>query len=417
MKILIVNYTDIYGGAGRAAYRLHQSLLGAGIDSQMLVMDKKSDDYTVLAPESNLEKLFAFFKPRIEQVLIRHKYKNKSQALFTSANISSKNIVKKINSINPDIVHLHWINGAMLKIEDISKIKAPIVWSLHDMWAFTGGCHYTNGCENYLKDCGNCPILSSNNLKDLSNKVFKRKQRIYKQKDVTIIGLSKWLSKTADDSPLLKDKKHVNLPNPLNTEIYKQFDKKLSRQLWNLPNDKKLILFGAMSATSDPRKGFEELNLALKGLLDSDDVELVIVGSSKPENAPFLNFKTHYLGILSDDVSLATLYSSVDVTVVPSKQENLSNVIMESLSCSTPVVAFDIGGNDDMIEHKKIGYLAKPFDSYDLANGIEWVLNNEDYDTIRKNAREKVLKEFDSEVVVKKYIRLYEQVMSENSNG
>ncbi|MBK2295525.1 glycosyltransferase family 4 protein [Francisella philomiragia] len=416
MKILIVNYTDIYGGAGRAAYRLHQSLLGAGIDSQMLVMDKKSDDYTVLAPESNLEKLFAFLKPRIEQVLIRHKYKNKSQALFSSANISSKNIVKKINSINPDIVHLHWINGAMLKIEDISKIKAPIVWSLHDNWAFTGGCHVMWSCQRYKNSCGSCPILSSNNTKDLSNKVFKRKQKAYQQKNMTIVGLSKWLSKTASDSPLLEDKNHINLPNPINTEVYRQFDKKLSRQLWNLPNDKKLILFGAMSATSDINKGFIHLSEAISRL-NIKDVELVVFGSSKPKNSPQFDFKTHYVGVLNDDVSLATLYNAVDVTLVPSIQEAFGQVACESISCATPVVCFATTGLIDIIDHKKNGYLAKPFDSYDLANGIEWVLNNEDCDTIRKNAREKVLKEFDSEVVVKKYIRLYEQVMSENSNG
>ncbi|WP_150466453.1 glycosyltransferase family 4 protein [Francisella sp. SYW-9] len=414
MKILIVNYTDIYGGAGKAAYRLHQSLLDIGIDSQMLVMNKRGDDYTVLAPESNLEKLSAFFKPRVEQALIKKRYKNKLKEVFSSANISSKNLVKKINSINPDIVHLHWINGAMLKVEDIAKIKASIVWSLHDMWAFTGGCHYTNGCENYIKGCGNCPILSSDNRKDLSNKTFKRKQRVYQHKSMTIIGLSQWLNKTASESPLLKEQEHKNLPNPINTQSYKQFDKYISRQLWNLPSNKKLILFGAMSATSDPRKGFEELNLALKEMLEtSNNIELVIVGSSKPKNPPQFNFKTHYLGILSDDVSLATLYSAVDVAVVPSKQENLSNMIMENLSCGTPIVAFDIGGNSDMIEHKSNGYLAKAFDSHDLANGIEWVLNNEGYDNLCKNARAKVLNEFDNRIVVKKYIRLYQEVLSD----
>ncbi|AJI53807.1 glycosyltransferase family 4 protein [Francisella philomiragia] len=411
MKILIINYTDIYGGAGKAAYRLHQSLLKADIDSQMLVMDKKSDDYTVLAPESKFEKIAAFLKPKVEQILVKLKYKNKTKSLFSPANMISKSLVKKINHIAPDIVHLHWINEAMLKIEDITKIKAPIVWSLHDMWAFTGGCHYTNECVNYLKGCGKCPVLSSSNRKDLSCKVFKRKQKIYQQKYMTIVGLSKWLSKTASDSSLLKHKKHVNLPNPINTEVYSQFDKKFSRQLLNLPNDKKLILFGAMSATSDPRKGYQELSSALSEMSGLNNVELVIVGSSRPKNPPQLNFKTHYLGILNDDVSLSTLYSAVDVSVVPSKQENLSNVVMENLSCGTPVVAFDIGGNSDMVEHKENGYLAKPLDSQDLASGIKWVLNNKDYEDLCKNAREKVLKEFDSKIVTEKYINLYKEVL------
>ncbi|WP_150464415.1 glycosyltransferase family 4 protein [Francisella sp. XLW-1] len=415
MKILIVNYTDIYGGAGRAAYRLHQSLLNAGIDSQMLVMDKKSDDYIVLAPESKFEKIAAFLKPRVEQIFVKLKYKNKKKSLFSPANIISKSLVKKINHIAPDIVHLHWINEAMLKIEDMSKIKAPIVWSLHDNWAFTGGCHVMWNCQKYKNSCGSCPILSSKNTKDLSNKVFKRKQKAYQQKKMIIVGLSKWLSKTASDSPLLKDKNHINLPNPINTEVYSQFDKKFSRQLWNLPSNKKLILFGAMRATSDMNKGFIYL-LEAVSRLNIKNVELIVFGSSKPKNPPQFDFKTHYVGVLNDDVSLATLYNAADVTLVPSIQEAFGQVACESISCATPVVCFATTGLIDIIDHKKNGYLAKPFDSQDLASGIEWVLNNENYNDLCKNAREKVLKEFDSEVVARKYIRLYEQIISEKPN-
>jgi glycosyltransferase involved in cell wall biosynthesis len=117
------------------------------------------------------------------------------------------------------------------------------------------------------------------------------------------------------------------------------------------------------------------------------------------------------MGHLHDDISLTTLYSAADVMIVPSLQENLSNAIMESLACATPVVGFDVGGNSDMIVHQKNGYLAKPFDTEDLANGIEWVLNNEDYEELCQNAREKVLKEFDSVVVAKKYIELYSEIL------
>ena len=120
------------------------------------------------------------------------------------------------------------------------------------------------------------------------------------------------------------------------------------------------------------------------------DIELIIFGSSRPEKANGFVQKTHYLGYLHDDVSLATLYNAADVTVVPSLQENLSNAIMESIACGTPVVAFNVGGNSDMIEHLKNGYLAKPFDSDDLSEGIKWILNNKDYEQIRSSARVKV---------------------------
>ncbi len=163
--------------------------------------------------------------------------------------------------------------------------------------------------------------------------------------------------------------------------------------------------------TNNPRKGFTELSNAMDKLT-SKDIEFVVFGSSKPQNAPDLGFKTHYLGSLHDDVSLVTLYSAVDVMIVPSLQENLSNAIMESLSCGTPVVAFDIGGNSDMIEHQNTGYLAKPFDATDLKDGIEWVLNSSNYDELCVNAREKVLKEFDSVVVAKRYMELYSEVLA-----
>ncbi len=185
------------------------------------------------------------------------------------------------------------------------------------------------------------------------------------------------------------------------------------RELWSLPKDKKLILFGAVAATSDINKGFKELSKALQKLRGTD-IEFVVFGSSKPERAPEFKFKAHYVGRLQDDISLVTLYSACNVMVVPSLQENLPNTIMESLSCVTPVVAFDVGGNSDMIEHKLNGYLAKPFDTDDLARGIEWILNNENYDKLCQNAREKVLKEFDSKVVAKKYIELYEKILNQS---
>jgi len=411
MKVLIVNTSDIQGGAARAAYRLHKALLNEGIDSQMLVQKKSSDDYTVIGPISKIEKTFSFLRPQLDQLPVKF-YKNRTKTLFSPSWIGNKKIIQKINEIDPDIVHLHWICGGMIKIEDLLKIKKPIVWSLHDNWAFTGGCHIKWDCEKYKNECGACPRLGSNKIKDLSKWVWDRKYKTFnKINNLTIIGLSKWVTECSKNSTLLKDKKHITLPNPIDTTVFKPFDKDKARELWNLPKNKKLILFGAMSATSDVNKGFKQLIEVLQKLNKTNEIEFVVFGSSKPKNAPEFGFKAHYVGKLEDDVSLVTLYNAVDVMVVPSLQENLSNTIMESLSCATPVVAFNIGGNSDMIEHKKNGYLAKPFNTTDLKDGIEWVLNANNYDELCKNAREKVVKEFDSKVVAKKYIELYEKLL------
>jgi len=413
MKILIVNTHDIHGGAARAAYRLHKSLLTSGVNSQMLVQNKKSDDYTVLTTAKNkFQKGLNLLRPTIDQLPVKL-YKNRTKTPFSPSWVPFSRVVDKINEINPDIVHLHWICGGFVRIEDIAKIKAPIIWSLHDMWAFTGGCHYDGECGGYEKECGKCKVLKSEKQNDLSKKVFLRKKKAFSKKDMTIVGLSRWLSECAKKSALLEHKNHVNLPNPIDTSIFKPFEKQKARDLWNLPQDKKLILFGAMSATSDVRKGFKELTMALQNIKKNKDIELIVFGSNKPQNAPDFGFKTHYFGQLFDDVSLVALYSAVDVMVVPSLQENLSNAIMESLACGTPAVAFNVGGNSDLIDHQINGYLAKPYDTSDLAKGIEWVLNNPNYEKLCENAGKKVLKEFDSVVVAKKYIELYREVLND----
>jgi glycosyltransferase involved in cell wall biosynthesis len=403
----MVNAYDTVGGASRSAYRLHQSLLAEGIDSQILVQNKKSSASTIVSTKSKIRKIMINpFRPALDHILMKL-YGIKT--LFSSSYLPFSEIVKKINQINPDIVHLHWITGGVMTIEDIAKINAPIIWSLHDMWAFTDGYHYDTDfdiCKKYYID-------KPKNF--LSGRVFYRKKKAYSKIDnMTIVGLSRWIHDCAKNSILLKEKRHVNLPNPINTRIFQPFNKIESRNIWNFPQDKKLILFGAIGATGDLRKGFLELNKALLRMTISN-VEFVMCGSNNLQDLSDFKFKTHYLGELNDDVCLAKLYSAVDVTIVPSLQENLSNVIMESLACSTPVVGFDIGGNGDMIDHQKNGYLAKPFDIIDLKNGIEWILNNDDFDELCKNAREKILSTFDDTVVVKKYIDLYRGILDDQN--
>jgi len=412
MKILHVNTSDTHGGAARAAYRLHQALLNGNIDSKMLVQKKTSDDHTVIAPTSKFEKGINLLRPTLDNLPLQ-RYKHRSQSLFSPAWLPFSQVPKKIARINPDIVHLHWIAGTMMSVKDLTKIDKPIVWSLHDMWAFTGGEHIDEGQQHYLDRCGNSKVLKSNKDKDLSRKGWQRKRKVYTQiQDMTIVGLSDWMHQAAKSSSLLEDKNHIHLPNPIDTTAFAPFDKVEARRLFNLPIDKKLILFGAMNATSDPNKGFQHIFSALQAS-SLENTELVIFGSRQPTIPLSFKQPVHYLGQLHDNVSLRVLYNAADVMVVPSLQENLSNTIMESLACGTPVAAFDIGGNSDMIEHRNNGYLAQPFDTDDLAKGIEWVLNAPNYQQLCDNARDKVLTHFDSHLVAKQYIALYKEILAQ----
>lgn len=412
MKILIINTHDISGGAARASYRLHQALLESGVESRMLVHSKKSVDESVMIRNSTTlaEKAIDIVRPQLD-ALPNRIYINKTKTLFSPAWVPFSSVIKSIDTYDPDIVHLHWICGGMMPIEDICKIKKPIVWSLHDMWAFTGGCHYDEECGKFVSICGSCPVLGSKREYDLSRWIFLRKQNAFSDRDnVTIIGLSRWLADCAKKSTLFANKRVVNLPNPIDTNFFSSIEKSKARMALNLPLGKKLILYGAMSATSDPRKGYIELIKAL-GMMPKDcETELLVFGSNESDNSFDFEFKVHYLGNIDEEL-LPSLYSAADVMVVPSLQENLSNAIMESLACGTPVIAFAIGGNGDLIDHKQNGYLAEPFCPVDLAAGITWVLDSTDAGLLAQNARKKVMSCFDSRVVAKKYIELYQNII------
>lgn len=411
MKVLLVNSDDNKGGAAIAALRLHKSLLNQDINSQMIVQGKHTDLSTIIGPANNLKKLINLTRSSLDQLFISS-YKNKSKTLFSPAKLPFSNIVSKINKINPDIVHLHWINGGMMRIEELSKIKAPIVWSLHDMWPFTGGCHYNEDCNNFKLNCGNCKILGSGMKKDLSSVVFKRKYKTLKKIDnLTIVGLSNWISEQARASSLFKNYNVVNIPNLIDINTYYPLNTEFSKEALNLPVNKKIVMFGAMSATSDPRKGFEYIEKAIRLIYD-EKTDFAIFGSTEKKFKKLNeSINIHSLGNLQDDLSLKIAYNAADVIIVPSIQENFSNVILESLSCGTPVVAFNIGGNPDMITHKKNGYLVKPYDHFDLAQGVKWVLANSSNNQLQKQARKKVKNEFSNFKVTKRYVSLYESIL------
>ncbi|MFH1728847.1 MAG: glycosyltransferase family 4 protein [Pseudomonadota bacterium] len=410
MKVLIVNSNDIKGGAAKAAYRLNKGLQKIGVSSQMLVQEKTSSDSSVLTSESKCYKIIPNTRPRFNQLPV-HFYKNRLTLPFSPAWLPFSNIVNKIHEIKPDIVHLHFITNGMIHLKDLLKIKCPIVWSLHDMWAFTGGCHYDNYCNKFQSQCFDCPILNSNKKNDLSKRIFKQKNKIYNKLDnITIVGLSKWMADCASKSVLLGRKDIKNIPNPIDTDLYQPIEKKIARKILNLPLDKKFVLFGA-DCINDYLKGFDFLRKALE-CIDQDNIELLILGSVEKTTSSLFRFPAHFIGKLNDEISMKILYNAADVTVLPSLQENLSNVVIESLSCGTPVVAFNIGGNGDMIEHKKNGYLANMSSSDDdLLKGINWILKNPDYDSLKHNARMKVLNEFEMIKVAQCYKNLYETIL------
>lgn len=414
MKPLILNTSDIEGGAARAAYRLHKGLRSIGLDSQMLVQTKSSDDHTVVGPQTKIQKVFGMIRPTLDSLFVQL-YPKRDNVLFSPAVLANNNLVTKVKRLDSDVINLHWIAKGMLNPKTLKHFNKPLVWTLHDMWPFTGGCHYDSGCGRYQEACGKCPILKTSKNIDMSHWIWKRKEKAWKELDIVIVTPSHWLADCAKNSSLFHDFRIEVIPNGLDLNRFKPFDKHTAREILLLPQDKKLILFGAVNSTSDKRKGFQHLQLAMKNIYMNgwgNDFEVVVFGSSEPINSLELGLKIHYLGHLPGDIALSLLYAAADVMVVPSTQENLANTVMESLSCGTPCVAFNIGGMPDMIEHKHTGYLASPFNTEDLAKGIIWVLEDDErWKVLSLQARRKVEKEFDIQTVAKKYADLFEEIV------
>jgi glycosyltransferase involved in cell wall biosynthesis len=411
MKILTVNSSDLDGGAARAAYRLHQGLLRIGLDSRMLVQSRTSDDHRVQGPNSAVEKAMSRIRPSLDLYPVK-RYPNYGRKMFSPAWLPFGGLVDRINASDADVVHLHWITAGMFRLEELDRINKPMVWSLHDMWAYTGGCHYDEECGRWRSTCGSCPVLGSTKENDLSRKVFQRKLKTYARLKgrLTIVGLSAWMAECAQEATLTKHLSVVQLPNPIDTTVFKPVDRRLAKEILGLPTDKPLVLFGAVNATADPRKGFVHLSDALRSL-PSGSVELAVFGASRPQQVPDLGHPIHYLGRLHDDAALCLLYNAADVTVVPSLQENLSNTIVESLACGTPVVAFGIGGNKDMVDHGVNGALAPAFDASALADGIGWVIDSSRADEVRTNARRIALERFELVRASERYRELYRVVI------
>lgn len=413
MKILLLNTSDADGGAARASYRLHTGLKVAGIDSQMLVQYKKSSDPSVIGPQWMKGEAMHKLRCLLDALPLRV-YPPSPDGLFSPAWLPS-NIARKIAAINPDIVHLHWICAGFVPVSSLARIDRPIVWTLHDSWPFTGGCHVPFDCLRYREACGACPQLDSNVESDLSRWVWKKKARILNVNKITIVTPSRWLAECARKSSLFRNMRIEVIPNGIDLMQFKPMDKRCAREFLNLPRDRKLIAFGALSATSDRNKGFHHLQKALQSMARQgwdEKAALLVFGADEPDNPPDMGIPARYIGRLHDNVSLALYYAAADVFVAPSIQENLSCTVMEALACGTPCVAFNIGGMPDLIEHLRTGYLAAPFDTENLAQGISWVLGDtEQWRALSRQSRDKVVDEFSLDKVTMRYRNLYQGLM------
>jgi len=422
LKVLQINNTDAGGGAAVAANRLNRALRRNGIESKLLVQDLSGSEEGVYAVGNGL---ISRVKSKVNYLIERLSFlpyqkntsgRNNFSVANVGINISNHTLVK-----DADIIHIHSINNGFLSIDSLGDLLAcgkPIVWTQHDMWSFTGGCHFAGSCMEFLEFCSYCPFLRKPEKKDLSAKIFAKKRKIYNKTNLSIVSSSRWLRTLSQESKLLRRKLFYNIPNPIDINFYKPKNKLESLNNLDLSPDKKYILYGADNV-NDPRKGVRYFVEALNVLSENfpsvkDKAELIVFGKIDKDILKQLPFKTNYFRYVTNAGELVDLYNAADCYVLPSLQVNLPNTIMESMACGTPVVGFSIGGVPEMICHKECGYLAEVKNSLSLATGIYEMLFVCDLKKLSENARRKAELYYSEPVVADQYKRLYTSLMTEN---
>ncbi len=421
MKILFLNTFEKYGGAAMACYRLYQSLKkNTKATYNLLVSDiDKNNEHTNTINPNYISQKIQKLKFITERVSYWAYMKNKNfKYAFSPANIgqsiTTHSLVKQA-----DILHLHWINFGFISLKELEKIcqsDKKIVWTMHDMWAFTGGCHYVGACTNFEKSCGNCQFLKKPSPKDWSFQIFERKKEIIKNKKITFIGSSNWITEEAKKSGLFNENhQFFHIPTPIDTDIFLPLDKENLRKEMNLPAHQFFLLFGAMNI-ADTRKGFHLLLKALEILAAKNKnlpLHLLIFGKSTPEMLEKLPFAYTNLGILKGDIEIQKAYNLAHSFVLPSLEDNLPNTILESLACGTPSLSFNLGGMPEMIDNELNGLITRENTAENLAQNIEkmidfWLNQSDFFHLLQDNARKKALTEYSEKVIAEKYFLKYE---------
>jgi len=419
IKISIVAVRDLNGGGFKASHRLYKQLRKYIYNVDLLVQNKISSDPIITSLSSKFDKVRFLLRNAVSRYILnlqRSSFKtDHTLALFSSG------MGKKIERNDYDIINLHWVAGEMMSIKEIGNMCGPVVWTLHDMWAFTGTEHYNLDLDESSR--WRSGYYKTNRRKedsgfDLDRLAWLRKRK-YLNSSIHIITPSNWLKSCVENSKLMKDFSVSVVPNIIDIDLFKPLNKEFCRKSLNLNTNKKIILFGAFAGTVNKIKGYDLLTDAISNLPEDffSECDIVVFGQDRPKENTHRKFdKIIWMGQIFDEYTLPILYGCADVVVVPSRLEAFGLVAAEAQSCGIPVVAFDAAGLKDVVEHKITGFLAKPYDANELSDGILWVLSNSDrFNSLSAAARKKACAEWSPEVIIPKYIDIYTKVIEKNN--
>ncbi len=412
--------TSLTGGAGAAARRLHEELVARGVDSRFYYSAEftypAKPSYIPYAPPATPRNLLVAAMRKAACFQYRKRVRRYTQHQPANSGLFSDTRLhyptpRPQQDPSEDVIHLHWIADFLDYRSFFKSIPddLPIVWTLHDMNPFTGGCHYSMQCTKFESECKRCPQLPAPSDKDMSWENFAIKRHAFHGKNLHIVTPSRWLADLAQHSTLLSPFSVTTIPNSLNTDIFMPADKAKARAAFQLPTNAKILLFVA-DDIANHRKGVGLLVEAVAHLKNIPNLLVVTVGSGEP---PHLGAVSHrHVDSVSDETKLASLYGAADVYAIPSLQDNLPNTILESMACGTPVVGFAVGGIPEAVRPGETGVLAPPGDVEALAQAISEFLANPVLQTsIGENSRKVAVREYAQPVQAGRYLSLYESLI------
>jgi glycosyltransferase involved in cell wall biosynthesis len=417
VRIAHISTTDFSGGAGRSAYRLHAGLRALGLDSRMLVQQKESNDTSVILFQPPLD-----WPVRLRRAF-RRRYLAPSQKVVASRPVGStyfsddrsQHGADALGGVPPsDILHLHWIAGFLDYSDFFRHLPRglPIVWTLHDMNPFTGGCHFDGGCGKYLERCGACPQIGSLERHDLSSRVWQRKNSAFATRSASsthIVTPSQWLAAEAKKSTLLSRFPVTVIPYGIDTDKFQPRNRRFARQLFGIPPEARVVLFVADWA-GEKRKGLDVLIEAIKGIEDLPELCIFTIGREMARQE--IGKRSIAIEYIRDELTMSLAYSAADLFVVSSLQDNLPNTALEALACGIPTVAFAVGGLTDFIREDETGALVAPGDVRALRVAITKMLENQDrLASMAESCRRTALAEYNLDVQARHYVALYESLM------
>ena len=412
MSLSVAHFTSqLAGGAGIAAYRLHHALRNGGIDSHLFFGEGSSSDPKITPLFQNN----TFIKRN--QLAIKHKLKRSresSSGYLTSPDWVAKTPLSKI-SFQLDVVNLHWVaNWLDLPsfFESIPK-KTPVVWSIHDMIPITGGCSYSNECNNFTSGCGNCPQLKKPSINDFSSRYFKIKKSLYQETSLHFVGNSEWTTDQLRKSSLSASAASIRTIHlGINPADYSPISKTTARAALRIPEKKFVIGFASVNL-EEKRKGGGILHEVLKNL-DCQDVVLVSMGGGSIPNE-LGHIETLSLGATSSKRLQSVFYSALDVFVMPSLVETFGLVALEAMSCETPIISYTAGGLADVVSDGETGLVEQNIGSVEgLAQMLLWMKNHQsERVAMGLAARQRVIIKFSDSLMAKRYAEMYQEILSQ----